>query len=187
MGKKAEKKPLSPALLARLLRVNQAGEYGAKRIYAGQLQGLRWRGADAQTLRQIEQMAAQEETHLAAFSQLIAANQVRPTALQPVWHVAGFALGLATALLGNKAAMACTVAVEEVIDRHYAAQAELLEKTPAKAAPQLKAVIDQFRREENDHRETALEAGAEQTPLYGVLRHAIKAGAKAAIWLAERV
>jgi ubiquinone biosynthesis monooxygenase Coq7 len=176
------KKHVDEAGLHRILRVNQAGEYGAKRIYAGQLAVLKRQKASAQTIQKIQHMAEQEETHLNAFNKLVAEHQVRPTALQPLWHVAGFALGAATALMGEKAAFACTVAVEEVIDTHYARQLEKLEKN----AP-LKKLIEDFRADENEHRETALGEDAEKTPLYPVLRKAVRLGSKAAIWLAERV
>jgi len=168
--------------LERMLRVNQAGEYGAKRIYAGQLVVLKRRGASSETLAQIEHMAAQEQVHLDTFNDMVAAQQVRPTALQPIWHVAGFALGAVTAIMGEKAAMACTVAVEEVIDGHYAEQSEQLSDNP-----ELKKVVDKFRDEENEHRMTALESGAEQAVGYPILRKLIRAGSKTAIWLAERV
>ncbi len=107
---------------ARMIRVDQAGEYGATRIYAGQLAVIR-RGRAAGA---IHEMAEQEQRHLDQFKRLLAERRVRPTALAPLWHIAGFALGAATALLGERAAMACTVAVEEVIDGHYARQAEQL-------------------------------------------------------------
>ncbi|MBY0428293.1 MAG: demethoxyubiquinone hydroxylase family protein [Alphaproteobacteria bacterium] len=168
--------------LEKMLRVNQAGEYGAKRIYAGQLAVLKRRGALPETIAQIEHMAAQEQVHLDTFNDMVAAQQVRPTALQPIWHVAGFALGAVTALMGEKAAMACTVAVEEVIDGHYAEQSKQL-----KDNPELKKVVDKFRDEENEHRMTALKSGAEQAVGYPMLRKLIRAGSKTAIWLAERV
>ncbi|NDE90354.1 MAG: demethoxyubiquinone hydroxylase family protein [Alphaproteobacteria bacterium] len=168
--------------LERMIRVNQAGEYGAKRIYAGQLAVLEKRGSSPETLAQIRHMAEQEQTHLDTFNDLVAKNQVRPTALQPIWHVAGFALGALTAAMGEKAAMACTVAVEEVIDEHYQQQSAELHD-----APELKKIVDQFREEENEHRLTALESGAEQAVGYPVLRKLIRAGSKAAIWLAERI
>src|ERR1700761_432219 len=106
----------------RMIRVDHAGEYGATRIYAGQLAVL-GRGAKGDVLRRME---AQEQQHLRTFNDLIADRRVRPTALLPFWHVAGFALGAMTATLGEKAAMACTVAVEEAIDAHYTAQLELM-------------------------------------------------------------
>lgn len=168
--------------LEKMLRVNQAGEYGAKRIYAGQLAVLKRRGASAETIEKITHMAAQEQQHLDTFNNMVAAQQVRPTALQPIWHVAGFALGAVTALMGEKAAMACTVAVEEVIDEHYAQQSDALHDSP-----ELKTVVEQFRGEENEHRMTALESGAEQAVGYPILRKVIRAGSKTAIWLAERV
>jgi 3-demethoxyubiquinol 3-hydroxylase len=171
-----------PTNLARLLRVNQAGEYGAKRIYAGQLAVLKRRRASPETIAQIEHMAAQEDVHLETFNALVAKNQIRPTALQPLWHVAGFALGAVTALMGERAAMACTVAVEEVIDDHYAKQSAALADEP-----ELKQTIDQFRSEENEHRLTALESGAEHAVAYPLLRRVIQAGSKTAIWLSERV
>jgi len=166
-------------VIRRMIRVDQAGEYGARRIYEGQLAVLGHR-PDAGPIRQ---MAAQEKRHLDAFDRLLSERRVRPTALHPLWHVAGYALGAATALLGRDAAMACTVAVEEVIDEHYAKQAERLGADDA----ELKAMIDEFRAEEIEHRDIALAEGAAQAPAYGLLTGAIKAGSRLAIWLAERV
>jgi ubiquinone biosynthesis monooxygenase Coq7 len=162
-----------------MVRVDHAGEYGAKRIYEGQLAVL-GRTRHGPTIRH---MAEQEREHLEAFEKLIVERRVRPTALFPLWHVAGFALGAGTALLGPRAAMACTVAVEEVIDEHYARQAE--ELGPEEA--ELKAKIERFRAEELEHRDIGLAHEAEQTPGYALLSAAIKAGSRAAIWLAERV
>lgn len=167
----------SPAeQLARILRVNHAGEYGAKRIYAGQLAVL-GRHPD------ISHMAAQEQAHLDYFADAIVKNGVRPTVLYPLWHVAGFALGAATALLGEKAAMACTVAVEEVIDEHYGRQLETLDDA---SAPELRETITRFRAEELEHRDIGLAHGAEEAPAYAALRQVIRAGSKTAIWLSER-
>lgn len=172
--------PAGDAALHRILRVDQAGEYGAKRIYEGQLAALGPRHPKAAVIRE---MYEQELTHLATFDELLVSHRARPTALQPFWHMAGFALGAATALLGEKAAMACTVAVEEVIDEHYAKQSEALGET----APALRETIDRFRAEELAHRDTGLAHGAEETPGYEVLSAGIKAGSRLAIWLSERI
>jgi ubiquinone biosynthesis monooxygenase Coq7 len=166
-------------LIRRMIRVDQAGEYGARRIYEGQLAVL-GRRRDAEPIRH---MAAQEKRHLDAFDKLIGERRVRPTALHPLWHMAGYALGAATALLGREAAMACTVAVEEVIDEHYAKQAAHLGDDD----PELKAMIERFRAEEIEHRAIALAEGAERAPAYELLKGAIKAGSRLAIWLAERI
>lgn len=163
-------------LVDRVIRVDHAGEYGARRIYEGQLAVL---GRHPK----IEHMAEQERQHLARFEEMVVARRVRPTLLTPIWHVAGFALGAATALLGEKAAMACTEAVEEVIDEHYARQHETLGDEEA----ELKGVIEQFRAEEIEHRDTARAAGAHEAPAYPVLTTAIKQASKFAIWLSERV
>ena len=177
---------LSPrAMVERILRVDHAGEYGAKRIYDGQLAVL-GKSAAAPTIRH---MAEQELKHLSAFDRLLPQRRVRPTLLGPVWHAAGFALGAATALMGEKAAMACTEAVEEVIDEHYARQLDTLENLAGegKAEPELQALIAEFRAEEIQHRDTAREAGAAEAPAYPVLSQGIKNATKLAIWLSERI
>ena len=163
----------------RIVRVDHAGEYGAVRIYAGQLAVLR-RSGKAEVL---QHMLAQERQHLAAFSELIARRRVRPTAMLPVWHVAGFLLGAATAALGERAAMACTVAVEEAIDTHYSGQIAALEETE----PALREELTRFRDEELEHRDTALAHGATEAPGYRLLYTAIKAGCRAAIAISERI
>lgn len=161
----------------RMLRVNHAGEYGAQRIYAGQLAVL-GKHACAPILKK---MAAQEQEHLDTFSEWMVKRKVRPTVFMPLWHVAGFAMGAATALLGEKAAMACTVAVESVIDDHYAKQERELEDEP-----ELKSVVTKFRADEKEHHDIALEQGAEATPLYQILTTAIVYKTKLAIWLSTR-
>jgi 3-demethoxyubiquinol 3-hydroxylase len=171
--------PTREEMIARILRVDHAGEHGAVRIYEGQLAVLGDRPAGTV----IRRMAKQEQRHLAAFDRLLPERQVRPTALSPLWHVAGFALGAATALLGERAAMACTVAVEEVIDEHYAAQSTQL----GAQEPEIKTLIDEFRRDEIEHRDEGLAHGAEDAPGYEVLRATIKAGSRLAIWLSTRL
>ncbi len=163
-----------------MIRVNQAGEYGAKRIYAGQLAVM---GDRTPAARSIAHMAAQEERHLNAFDELIAKRGVRPTALQPIWNIAGFALGAATAALGPRAAMACTVAVETEIDRHYGEQLEEL----GDSDPELSAMIVDFRAEELEHKATALEEGAEHAFAYPLMSAVIRIGCRTAIALSKRV
>jgi ubiquinone biosynthesis monooxygenase Coq7 len=171
--------PAGARLAERIVRVDHAGEYGAKRIYEGQLAVLGGSAAgDA-----IRAMAAGEAEHLAWFERELVARRVRPTLLHPFWHVAGYALGAATALMGPKAAMACTVAVEEAIDAHYAAQEETLGDTE----PELKQAIEKFHADELGHRDTALAHDAERTPGFRAMKLAIKTGCRAAIWMAERV
>ncbi len=171
--------PEPEARVAAMVRVNHAGEYGAGRIYAGQLAVL-GRGPTGPALRH---MAAQEARHLEFFEREMAARRVRPTALQPLWHLAGFALGAATAALGPRAAMACTVAVEEAIDAHYTDQlAELGEDEP-----ELSEAIERFRAEELEHRDTALAAEAELAPGYGLLYRAVHGASRLAIALSTRI
>ena len=166
----------------RMIRVDQAGEFGATRIYAGQLAVLGDRGPHAAS---IAGMAEQEAGHRAKFDALMARRGVRPTALQPFWDVAGFALGAATALIGPEAAMACTAAVEEEIDRHYTRQLDELNERGSD--PELAGMIADFREDEREHRDAALAAGAERAPGYPVLSGLIRLGCRAAIRLSERV
>lgn len=166
--------------IQRMIRVNQAGEYGAVCIYKGQLAVL----GKSETGPILEHMLEQEKEHLDKFNGLMAQRHVRPTALSPVWSVLGFALGAGTALLGKKAAMACTVAVEEVIDEHYGRQQA---KLGGDQDPELENLITKCREEENEHKETGLAHGAEQAIGYPILSSAIKAGSRLAIWLSTRV
>jgi 3-demethoxyubiquinol 3-hydroxylase len=171
--------PPPEASMARMLRVDHAGEYGAARIYAGQLAVLR-RSDKAPVLREMQD---QERQHLDRFADLIIRHRVRPTAMLSLWHLAGFALGAATALLGERAAMACTVAVEDAIDAHYSAQIAALDDSEG----ELRDTLGRFRDEELQHRDIALRHGAEQAPGYRLLSTVIKAGCKAAIRISERI
>jgi 3-demethoxyubiquinol 3-hydroxylase len=163
----------------RMIRVDHAGEYGAARIYAGQLAIL----GNSRKAELLRQMRDQEQAHLDSFNTMIAERRVRPTALLPLWHVAGFALGAATAVLGQRAAMACTVAVEETIDNHYAGQIDQLDKSEAP----LRDTLEKFRGEELEHRTIALANGAEGAPGYRLLTAAIRTGCRLAIRLSERL
>ena len=165
---------------ASMLRVDQAGEYGATRIYAGQLAVLR---ANCPEAKLISRMAAQERRHLQRFDRLMSERRVRPTVLQPLWNVAGFALGAATALMSEKAALACTDAVETEIDRHYSRQLEQLGDDD----PALAADIEEFRADELEHRDTARKAGSAGAFGYPLLTASIRAGCRLAIELSKRI
>jgi len=166
--------------IAAMLRVDHAGEYGATRIYAGQLAVL---GAGSPAGRAIAHMAAQEAEHLKAFEGMITARGVRPTLLHPLWNIAGYALGAATALIGPEAAMACTAAVETEIDKHYAEQLDEL----GGEEPEFASTIARFQAEELEHKETAVRHGAENTLGYPVLSFLIRTGCRAAIAVSKRI
>jgi ubiquinone biosynthesis monooxygenase Coq7 len=171
--------PTARETVERMVRVDHAGEYGARRIYQGQLAVL-GRGPKGDVLRHMQQ---QEQAHLDTFAALVASRRVRPTALLPLWHVAGFALGAVTAALGERAAMACTVAVEEAIDAHYAGQISELGDDEA----ELRGTVEKIRAEELEHRDIGLAHGAEEAPGYRLLTSVIKAGCRVAIAVSERV
>jgi len=163
-----------------MVRVDHAGEFGAVRIYAGQRAIMGDKHSKSGLLRHMHE---QEKVHLDRFNKLIAARGVRPTVMAPLWEVAGFALGAGTALLGEKAAMACTAAVEEVIDEHYQEQRDKLNGQD----PELEQIIEDFQAEEVEHREIALKHGAEEAPGYPVLSGLIKAGCRAAIAISKKI
>lgn len=167
--------------LERVIRVNHAGEYGAKRIYQGQMAILKNKPAYAK----VKHMMEQELEHLSYFENEMAKRKVRPSLLTPLWHVGGFALGAATALMGEKAAYACTVAVEEVIDEHYKSQLDKLGNIPEEKV--LAENIEKFRQEEVEHKNTSLENSAEEAPMYPVIHSVISNISKLAIKIAERV
>ena len=171
--------PLRPEI-ERMIRVDQAGEFGATRIYKGQLAVMGNRGPHS---AEIAGMAEQEEGHRARFDAMMAERGVRPTALQPFWSIAGYALGAGTALLGPEAAMACTAAIETEIDKHYSDQLDEL----GDSDPELSAMVEEFREDEREHRDAALEAGAEQAPAYALLSGAIRLGCRLAIRISEKI
>ena len=162
-----------------MIRVDHAGEYGARRIYDGQLAIL----GDAPEASPIRRMAEQERRHLDAFDKLLIERRVRPTLLGPLWHAAGFALGAASALMGPRAAMACTEAVESVIDEHYARQADRLGDDEA----DLRRTVLDFRADEIEHKETARAHGAAEAPAYEPMSAAIRGATRLAIWLSTRI
>lgn len=166
-----------------ILRVDHAGELGAVRIYQGQLAVFRDRASTRRTAAIVEQMAQAEARHKASFDRMLAEHKTRPTAFHPLWSAAGYALGVATALLGEKAAMAATLAVEEVIDRHYEEQIAELKASDSELAAQLEV----FRDEEIEHKEQALAEGAKSAPGYPLLSAVIKAGCRLAIRVAEKL
>jgi len=175
---------MSRTRLEEMIRVDHAGEHGAVRIYDGQLAVFDKIPGMEETAELIRHMAAQEEEHLTHFDGLIVEKDIRPTAFGPLWDVAGFTLGAVTALMGKKAAMACTAAVETEIDAHYAAQLDELENG---ADDDLRATIEKFRADEAAHRDTAMENGAEETPGYEVMSKLVRFGCRVAIRASEKI
>ena len=167
-------------ILEEIIRVDHAGEYGATKIYDGQIAIF---GKDSKIGKTIQHMADQEQEHIDKFNDLIIEHKVRPTALLPVWNIAGFALGASTALIGEKAAMACTVAVEKVIGEHYQEQLELLEDDHK----ELKKTISKFRDDELEHHDIGIEHDAENAPGYRIMTKLIELGCKTAIAISKKV
>ncbi|WP_333023456.1 demethoxyubiquinone hydroxylase family protein [Wolbachia endosymbiont of Pentidionis agamae] len=163
--------------LEQAIRVNHAGEYGAICIYSGQKFVLK----NSSIIHEILKMEEQEQVHLHYFNEKIKKLKVRPTVLLPIWHLMGITLGTVTALMGEKAAMACTAAVEEVIGEHYKEQVMHLEES------ELKDTISKFRDEELEHMDTAIEHDAENAIGYNILSSIIKKGCKVAIYLSKLI
>ena len=169
--------------IAEMLRVDHAGEYGAVAIYRGQQAVFSKNPQTKAIAAQLAQMEAEEQKHLDAFDNLLLERRVRPTAMTPIWNVAGYGLGVVTALMGEKAAHACTEAVETVIEEHYAEQAEACEAEE----PELAATFREFREDELAHRDTAIEGGAQDAPAYRLLSGIIKTGCRAAIAVTAKI
>ena len=168
---------------AEILRVDHAGEYAAVQIYRAQRAVFEGRAGKAGIAADMAEMQAQEAVHLERFNALLNAEQVRPTVMTPLWRLAALGLGAGTALMGEKAAHACTEAVEDVIEKHYAEQiAELQDRDP-----DLAAELTKFREEELAHHDHAVEHGSREAPAYRLLSAVIKAGCRVAIKVSERV
>jgi len=177
---KKSKSITDKTILDEIIRVDHAGEYGATRIYDGQIAVF---GKDSKIGKTIQHMADQEQEHIEKFNDLLIEKRVRPTALLPLWNIAGFALGAGTALMGEKAAMACTVAVEKVIGEHYREQQDLLEDDEK----ELKKTIAKFEKDELEHHDIGLEHDAENAPGYKVMTKVIEIGCKAAIAISKKI
>jgi|TARA_X000000368_G_scaffold225203_1_gene177777 ubiquinone biosynthesis monooxygenase Coq7 len=177
---KKSKSTTDKTILDEIIRVDHAGEYGATRIYDGQIAVF---GKDSKIGKTIQHMADQEQEHIEKFNELLIEKRVRPTALLPLWNIAGFALGAGTALMGEKAAMACTVAVEKVIGEHYREQQDLLEDDEK----ELKKTIAKFEKDELEHHDIGLEHDAENAPGYKVMTKVIEIGCKAAIAISKKI
>ena len=177
---RSSKNKTDRSILEEVIRVDHAGEYSATRIYDGQISVF---GKNSKIGRTIQQMADQEQEHIQKFEQLIVKNRVRPTALLPVWNIAGYALGVSTAMLGEKAAMACTVAVETVIGNHYGEQLSLLKDDQK----ELKKTITKFKADELEHHDIGIEHDAEKTPGYKILSKVIEIGCKTAIRISKKI
>ena len=167
-------------VLEEIIRVDHAGEYGATRIYDGQLAVF---GKNSKIGKTIQHMVNQELEHIDTFEKLIVNNRVRPTALLPLWNLGGFVLGATTALMGKKAAMACTVAVESVIAKHYEQQVQELGDDQVK----LKRTIKKFQNDELEHHDIGLKHDAENTLGYNLLTKVIATGCKAAIIISKKI
>ncbi len=167
-------------ILDEIIRVDHAGEYGATKIYDGQIFIF---GKNSKIGKTIQHMADQEQEHIETFEKLIVNHRVRPTALLPLWNIAGFALGASTAMMGEKAAMACTVAVEKVIGEHYQKQAKLLKDDYKK----LRSKIKKFEKDELEHHDIGIAHDAEKTPGYSILSGFISLGCKAAIAVSKKI
>ena len=174
MNKKSNKNHIDS-----ILRVDHAGETAAAKIYDGQLAVLK----NTPVGPTIQHMKDQEQEHLDTFNKLLYENDTRPTALLPLWNIMGFGLGVASAVMGEKAAMACTIAVEEVIGEHYAKQAETLNDDHK----ELKSTLMKFRDDELDHKDIAYEEGATKKGLYSVMDKVIKTGSRIAINISEKI
>ena len=177
-----EKRRPAPAI-ADMLRVDHAGEYGAVAIYRGQQAVFRQSPATQRMAEELGGMEREEQKHLDAFDALLVEHRVRPTLLTPAWNAAGYTLGVVTALMGRRAAHACTEAVETVIEEHYAEQADAAEASH----PELAATFREFREDELHHRDTAVAGGAKDAPLYGLLSQVIRAGCFGAIAVSKRI
>jgi len=168
------------SILDEIIRVDHAGEYGATRIYDGQIAVF---GKDSKIGKTIQHMADQEQEHIDKFNELLVEKRVRPTALLPLWNIAGFALGAGTALMGEKSAMACTVAVEKVIGEHYREQQDLLEDDEK----ELKKTIAKFEKDELEHHDIGIEHDAESATGYRIMSKVIEIGCKTAIAVSKKI
>lgn len=192
-------KPASDAQLAyleRVIRVDQAGELGANYIYAGQYFVLANKYPHLKPV--LQHMWDQEIHHHDTFNKIQLERRVRPSLLTPLWKVGAFLMGSGTAFISPEAAMACTEAVETVIGGHYNDQLRCLNnqyelnrydgtKGHSEELKTLISTIKQFRDDELEHLNTAVEYDSHKAVPYMLLTEGIKGICRIAIWTAKRV
>ncbi len=169
--------------LEEIIRVDHAGERGATKIYEGQLLALKTIKQDETLKDKIEKMKEQEKEHLEYFEKEIQKRKIKPTSLLPLWDIMGVALGFSSALLGKKATLLCTASVEEVIDGHYQNQLKKL----GSDEKDLKKKIEEFKRDEINHKNIAYEAGATNKGFYSIMDQVIRTGSRIAITISEKI
>lgn len=179
-------KDLKKRKVAEMIRVNHAGEMGAKLIYQGQITAFKLKN-DHQSIRLVKHMKEQEDEHFNYFNKKMQDNQIRPTIMQPIWQLGGFALGFLTAAIDKKAAMTCTTAVEEVIDEHYMDQIKYLEEQKNMNLDDMKEKIIKFREEEIEHRDIGYKNDANKFSIHNPLSKFIKATTKIAIIISKKI
>lgn len=172
-------------LYDKIIRVNHAGELGADRIYFGQMVALRRRDPAAAAV--VQEMWNKEKEHLQKFEYLMAKHRARKSILTPIWQVGAFGLGFIPALMGPRAAMAVTEAVEKVIVEHYDSQLRELVADDPKAHEELIKVISQFRDDEQDHHDCAIDNEAKKAPAYKIVNTIVENICKIAVKVAEKV
>uniref|UniRef100_A0A0K0CUR5 5-demethoxyubiquinone hydroxylase, mitochondrial n=1 Tax=Angiostrongylus cantonensis TaxID=6313 RepID=A0A0K0CUR5_ANGCA len=170
------------ALLEKVIRVDHAGELGADRIYAGQM--AVFQGSSVGSV--IKKMWDEEREHLDTMERLAAKHDVPPTIFAPIFSVAAYTVGVASALLGKEGAMACTVAVEELIGRHYNNQLKELMADDPEAHKELLEILTKMRDDELNHHDTGIKYDGLKAPMFEVLKFVIQTGCRGAIYIAER-
>lgn len=171
------------ARIAQMLRVDHAGEMAAVEIYKAQKAVFARVNTNSDIFEQLDHQEKDEIIHKATFDKMLVERGIRPTLMAPIWKPAAWALGTITALMGEKAAHACTAAVEEVIEQHYLSQEAELGDNEA----ELLATITKFREEEVAHKEDALLHGAKEAPFHPILDAFIKTGCRTAIAISEKI
>ncbi|XGW16328.1 hypothetical protein V3C99_001636, partial [Haemonchus contortus] len=171
------------ALLEKIIRVDHAGELGADRIYAGQMAVLQ--GSPVASV--IKKMWDEEKEHLDVMERLAAKYEVPHTIFSPIFSIAAYALGVGSALLGKEGAMACTVAVEELIGQHYNNQLKELIGDDPEAHKDLLDTLTKLRDDELQHHDTGIKYNGPQAPLFDAMKFIIQTGCKGAIFMAERI
>ena len=165
------------------IRVDQAGERGAIKIYEGQLLALNTFVDDEDLKKIIKEMKNHEKEHLDFFNKEIKKRKIKPTKFLPLWDLLGVGLGFSSAIMGKKTAMLCTASVEEVIDKHYQNQIDQLNSDEKN----LKEKIIKFREDEIHHKNIAYDQGANKEGFYLILDKLIKTGSKVAINISEKI
>jgi ubiquinone biosynthesis monooxygenase Coq7 len=142
--------------IAGLMRINHTGEVCAQALYQGQALTAKL----PQVRAAMEHAADEEIDHLAWCEQRIRQLGSQTSVLNPLFYGLSFGVGAVAGLVSDRVSLGFVAATEDQVVRHLD---EHLQQIPANDEKS-RAILQQMRKDEEQHATSALEAGGLRFP-----------------------